>query len=400
MKVGFILDGNFKNDQRVINEARILEHAKYEVFVLNLPIKNDTNFLKFSPKISLIKNRIPRRILNYLFALDNLLPLYDFFWYLAIIKFVKKYSLNVLHVHDLYLSRPAGWVVRKLNIPLVIDLHENYPAAINGYRWATQFPARWIVRPWRWRKKEKKYLSFASAIIVLSSHYKKILCEKYPEINPDTIAIYPNVPDIKTLLSYPVDKNILPLTGKIIIFYFGIISRRRGIHTIINALQSMLPEHPQLHLLLIGPVDKAEAKDFQKAFLRKELQNNITHYSWRDISEFPSFAEYSHICISPILKNNQHESGVANKIFQYMLFGKPVVASDCTPQKEIIDRTGCGLIFKNGDPVDLASKLSILIQDREKRLKMGELGKKAVLEEYNTEFQGYSLIKMYADLSK
>ena len=107
MKVGFILDGNFKNDQRVINEARILEHLGDEVFVLNTPGKNDTNFLKYSPKISLIKNRISKRVLNYLFAVENLLPLYDYFWYMAIKKFVKKYSLDVLHAHDLYLARPC-----------------------------------------------------------------------------------------------------------------------------------------------------------------------------------------------------------------------------------------------------------------------------------------------------
>jgi len=397
MRTGIILDGNFMTDQRVINEVNILEEAGHRIFVLNIPSGITPPVIDYSKNISLVKIPFSKKIDNYLFALENLLPFYELLWYREIRNFAKKYKIEVLHAHDLYLAKAAGRVAKDLKIPLILDLHENYPAAINEYRWAIRFPARLIVRPGKWRKKEKKYLSFADRIIVLSRSFRDSLISKYPEIDPGKIFVYPNVPDIRKLLSFEIHKEIFPSEDKEIIFYFGVISKRRGIHTAIQALEAVLPVHPRLHLLLIGPVDKAERDEFRKLFLKDNLKDHVTYYSWKDIDEFPSFVDCSQVCISPLLKNPQHESGVANKIFQYMLFGKPLLVSDCTPQLEIINKTGCGLAFKNGDPADMALKLSELLSDPAALISMGQNGRKAIIEEYNTEIQGAEILKAYAN---
>jgi glycosyltransferase involved in cell wall biosynthesis len=396
MRTGVILDGNFITDQRVINEVSILEKAGHKIFVLNIPAGTTLPVSDYSKNISLVKGSFSKKTDNYLFALENLLPVYDLFWYREIRNFSKKYKIEILHAHDLYLAKAAGRAAKDLKIPLILDLHENYPAAINEYRWATCFPARLIVSPGKWSKKEKKYLSFADRIIVLSRNFRENLSLKYPEIDPGKIFIYPNVPDIRKLLSFEIKKEIFPSGDKETVFYFGVVSKRRGINTAIQAMEELLPLHPRLHLLLIGPIDKAERDEFRNLFLKDNLKDHLTYYPWRDISEFPSFVECSQVCISPLLKNPQHESGVANKIFQYMLFGKSLLVSDCTPQSEIINKTGCGLIFKSGDHEDMALKLSELLSDNELRNRMGEKGRKAVLEEYNTEIQGTEILKAYA----
>lgn len=395
MRTGFILDGNFVNDPRVVNEARILEKAGHRIFILNLPVKDAGPVLDYSSNIFLIKASFSKKTSNYLFACENLIPLYDLFWYLEIRNLVKKYKIEVLHAHDLYLAKAAGRVAKESGIPLIIDLHENYPAAINDYRWANRFPARMIVRPGRWKKKEKKYLQYADSIILLSINFRDNLITKYPWIDPSIIFIYPNVPDINKLLSCKIDKEIFPAVDKEVVFYFGVISKRRGILTAVQALEAALPAYPRLHLLLIGPVDKSEKEELLKVFRKDNLKDHLTYYPWKDISELPSYIECSRICISPLLKNPQHESGVANKVFQYMLFGKPLLVSDCIPQLEIIRKTGCGLVFKSGDPSDMASGLSELLSDPEACRRMGEKGRKAILEEYNTDIQGRTILELY-----
>jgi glycosyltransferase involved in cell wall biosynthesis len=381
-----------------VNEALILAGKGYPVYVLNRSGKEEPLYKEFGKKIYLLKFAITNRLNNYLFALENLIPLYDLLWYRKIRNLVKKHEIEVLHAHDLYMAIAAGWAARDFNIPLILDLHENYPAAVREYRWANRFPSKMIVRPGKWKKKEREYLLYANKIIVLSSDFKNTILSEYPEINSDKLVIYPNVPDIRKLLSYKIDREIFPLKGKQVIFYFGVISRRRGILTAIQALEAALKVHSELHLLLIGPIDKAEKDDFMSIFEKESLRDNITYYPWKDISQFPSFVKCSSVCISPILKNAQHESGVANKVFQYMLFGKPLLVSDCAPQSEIIRKTGCGLSFKSGDSGDMALKLSELISDPEKCREMGERGKKAVEEEYNTEVQGRAIINAYAGL--
>jgi glycosyltransferase involved in cell wall biosynthesis len=398
MRTGVILDGDFINDPRVINETRILEEAGHMVFVLNLPTKDTGPVINYSSNISLIKASFSKRINNYLFALENLIPLYDLLWHHEIADLVKKYGIEVLHAHDLYMAKAAGKAAKEFRIPLIVDLHENFPAAIKEYSWATRFPSRMVVRPAKWGKKEREYLHYADRIILLSSNYREYLISKYPDIDPGKILIYPNVPDIKKLLSYKIDREIFPSEDKDIIFYFGLISRRRGILTAVKAILEALPAHPRLHLLLIGPIDKAERDEFMKVFLNNNLKGHLTYFPWRDISEFPSFVECSRICISPVIKNPQHESGVANKVFQYMLFGRPLLVSDCTPQYEIIRNTGCGLAFKSDDPSDMAARLSELLSDPARCRNMGEKGRKAIFEEYNTEIQGRAILQAYAGL--
>ena len=90
------------------------------------------------------------------------------------------------------------------------------------------------------------------------------------------------------------------------------------------------------------------------------------------------------MCLSPIIKNEQHESGVANKIFQYMLFEKPIIVSNCQPQVEIVKRHRCGLDFRSGDSNDLATKIESLINNPKLAAEMGKNGKNAVLSTYNT----------------
>lgn len=398
MKAGFILNGEFINDPRVINEARILAGRGHQVYVLNLPRKKVPEFTEFEKNIFLVRVPVPEKINNYLFALENTLPLFDLIWYNYVIKYVIKYETDILHAHDLYMARPAKWAADRLKIPLILDLHENYPAAVKEYQWANMFPSSLIVRPEKWKRKERKYLSYAEKIIVLSSSFRNLLLSEYPELSRDRFEIYPNVPDIERMLSYGINKNIIPLDGRKIVFYFGVISKRRGIFTALEALEQVVTEHPLLHLLLVGPIDKAEKEIFSRAFMKDGIREHITYIPWKDIGEFPSLANASAICISPILKNPQHDSGVANKVFQYMLFGKPILVSDCDPQVEIVRRTGCGLTFKSGDASDMAIKLSQLLNDDEKCKIMGEKGKKAVYDEYNTEKQGEAIIKAYEDL--
>ncbi|HNR41162.1 MAG TPA: glycosyltransferase, partial [Bacteroidales bacterium] len=256
MKAGFILNGVFVNDPRVLNEARILAGNGYQVYVLNLPPdKNVPRFVQFEDNIFLVHRRIPKKANNVLFALENTFALFDYSWNISIKRFIKKYGIEILHAHDLYMARAAKRASDHYKIPLVLDLHENYPAAIKEYHWANRFPSRLIVRPSRWEKKEKKYLSYADRIIVLSSSYRNHLLAKYPGTDPVQVKIYPNVPDVKRMSSYAIDRDILPPYDRKIIFYFGVISQRRGIMTTIEAAEILLRDNQSIHLLLIGPID-------------------------------------------------------------------------------------------------------------------------------------------------
>ncbi len=396
MVIGIVVDNEFTNDPRVNNEVRLLLRAGYRLKILCF------SFGKY-PKYENLGNQevfrisIGRKIKDVLFAIMNIFPVYHWFWAYHIKKFIKMNGLEILHVHDLYMARAAGLVTKKYNTKLILDLHENYPEAILGYKWATKFPNRLIVNPGKWKRMEGKYLSYANSIITLSHDFANELLIKYPDIQNKQLVVFPNVPDIGELLSFPVDQNILPKENRFILFYFGGISERRGIFTCIEALELLKKDIPRITLLLIGPIDGNERDKFHHLINDPKLKDHIIYINWTDIKFLPSYISISDICLSPILKNRQHESGVANKVFQYLLFGKPIIVSNCKPQVDVVERGSCGLVFESGNCKSLAESILMLYKDESLRQEMGRKGRQLVINEYNVDVYRDNLLSLYKE---
>lgn len=396
MKIGVILDNEFTVDIRVSNEVNYLKSIGYEIHVLCPNFSNKPLFEKVDD-VSIHRFNLKKTLKNKLFGVMNTLPIYELLWIKKVRRFVKEVNPDYLHAHDLYMSKIARKGSNGI-IPVVIDLHENFPAAILSYKWSSKLFYRLLSQPKAWQKKELKYLGYANRIIVLSKSFKDSLTNKYSDLNPDNLYVYPNVPDIKQMLSFPIKPDIFAKQGRFILFYFGGISERRGIFTCFEAIKKLSDKIPSLHLLLIGPVDGHEQETFSRYINDPQLKDRITHYPWKDISEFPSYATCSDVCLSPIYKNEQHESGVANKIFQYMLFSKPLIVSDCIPQIEIVEGNSCGIAFRYDSIDDLSDKIQQLYNDKKLYAEMGENGRKAVHEKYNLEVCGEQLKLLYNSL--
>ncbi|MBU8893924.1 MAG: glycosyltransferase family 4 protein [Bacteroidales bacterium] len=395
--IGIVVDNEFNHDVRVVNECRILAENGLNVFILCF------NYGKYNNQETIFGcevSRIPisRKIRNILFAFNNSIELYNLFWKYHIKRFIKKFNIDVLHVHDLYMSKPAFYATKKPAIHFNLDLHENYPAAVKGYKWMYKLPFRYFINASKWEKLEQKYLNYTEKIIVLSETFRDNLINKYSFLNQEKFVVYPNVPDLDELTGYKIDNSILSKNNGLILFYFGVISERRGIYTVINSLKDLKSKIPNLKLLLIGPADKAEQNTFNETINDPEIKDMIIYYPWKDISLLPSYIKISDICLSPIIKNDQHESGVANKIFQYMLFEKPLIVSNCKPQEKIINEENCGLVFKSNNSNDLSEKILQLYDDEDLRKKMGVNGRNAVEKKYNTQIAGKNLVNLYTKI--
>jgi glycosyltransferase involved in cell wall biosynthesis len=380
----------------VENEALYLTKKGHQVYVLSYrfnkrQLKKETYKGIIIYRLLINKNFVRkfRPLIGYSF------DIYSSYWEDRIISFLKMYKVDVLHVHDLYMAPAAINIKQKMNLPIVLDLHENFPAAIQSYNWTKGLLRKFIIRPKRWLNLEKKIIENIDKLIVLSESYKRKLCHRYSFLNSKDVIVYPNVPNIEEFESYPVDKNILTKGEKKILFYFGVVAERRGIYLCIEALKILQKKFPFLTLLIIGPVDKIETKRFWNAIQNEGVKDSVTYFPWKDISLLPSYIYNSDICLSPLLKNEQHDSGIANKVFQYMLFGKPIITSNCEPQKQLIEEANCGVTFKSNDVKDLASNISYLLENPDIAESLGKNGKKAVLTKYNWAFMGQNLLSAY-----
>lgn len=397
MNVGIIVDNELNNDVRVLREIKILKEEGFNIFVLCF----DFHRIYKAPLsgIDITRIRIHKKLKDILFFFLNSIPLYEWLWRIEIRKHILRNNLDVLHVHDLYMSRASHYGIKNSGkkVHLVLDLHENYAFTVATYNWTKGTLRRFFSKPEAWKKKEHEYLSYASGIIVLSSDFRDELIRKYPDLKHESFIVLPNVPDIHSSESIKAEKAANPFRNDFpIMFYYGVIAERRGIFDAMNVFCDLVNENHRINFLLIGPVDKMDKHLFMQMISREALSGRIHHIPWIDSAEFPSFLDLCDICIAPFHKNPQHESGVANKIYEYMLGGKPIVASDCKPQQNLIEGYNCGLIFKS--PEEFHNEILTLLSDKTLRETMGNNGKKAILNYLNTKTDKSQLIALYNHL--
>ena len=393
-----VIDNEFLHDPRPMNEAKCLISQGHDVHVL---CYNHGTYSKEETVDQINIKRVPitSKQANIYFAFNNIFPKFRSLWEHEISLFIKERGIECLHAHDLYMAEPALKVKRKTGIPVVLDLHENYPAAIKAYHWANKFPNLLIVRPAQYKKKERALLGGVDRLVVLSGAFREKLIAEYSELSREKFVEYPNVPDIETFRDYKINPEITEIKGNnFILFYFGAIAERRGIFTCFEAVELLAKSIKNLKMLLIGPIDRRERERFYRYMNRPVLKKRIIYHEWKDISEFPSFVNISDICLSPIVKNDQHESGVANKVFQYMLFKKPLVVSNCAPQMELVEQNKCGLSFISDSSRDLAEKIHRLYLDKGLRDEMGASGHRAIISKYNLKNYGRKLSRLYGEL--
>ena len=394
MKIGIVVDNELNNDIRVLREIRLLKDQGFEIFVLCFGFF--TTYKDPVEQIHITRINIPKKVKDILFFMLNTIPLYEWFWAAKIKKFIIHNDVEYLHVHDLYMCRAAYKGIRKTNlkIPLILDLHENYPYTVRTYNWTKGFLRGLVSRPDEWEKKEPEYLSYADRIIVLSNDFRDVLLKKYHELEEDRFFVLPNVPDLSQPEYQSIGVAINPFKqGFPIIFYYGVIAERRGIFDALRVFINLIEEGHSVNFLLIGPVDKKDYPLFSQIIGSDLLKDRIHYIPWIESKELPAYLGISDICLAPFHKNPQHESGVANKIYDYMLGAKPIIASNCRPQQDLIEKHNCGLIFNNME--EFHDAIVKLLDDKQLREEMGENGRKAIILDYNMEIFKENLIMVF-----
>lgn len=386
--IGVLVSNDYNNDIRVTKEVDILESLGYQVFILcygyshkNYEITDTINRIKISKKIS-----------DILFFLFNLFPFFELLWIFKAKKFIKKNDIQILHVHDLYMAKIAKKAVlnQKNKIPIVLDLHENFPVAVLLYNWTKGRFRNFFAKPIKWQKKEKEYLSYADYFIVLSEKFRDELLAKYKHLKLNQFLVFPNVIDFKKFESF----DTFPITKDHDLFtflYFGGVAERRGVFDMIDAVAEFNKENLKVKFLIIGPVDKSDQERFSRYLLR--YKESIDYIQWIDLKDLPSYINACDVCVSPLHKNDQHESGVANKIYQYMFGEKPLLVSDCLPQKQLVDKAKCGVSFSTDG--ELLERINWFLNNKKSLKKLGENGKEYLYDHFNDSITKNKLKEFY-----
>ena len=119
----------------------------------------------------------------------------------------------------------------------------------------------------------------------------------------------------------------------------------------------------------------------------------MTYIPWSDVKYLPAYLKKITIGLAPFRVNAQHDSGVANKLFQYMYGEIPILATKCKAQQALIETSECGLLYENEE--DFQTQLSRLLNDESLRRQLGTNGKRTLLELYKNQIDK-QFLKIYS----
>jgi len=312
------------------------------------------------------------------------------FWSNRIKDFVKRNKIEVLHVHDLPLVGTTIAIAREFNIPVVADMHENYPAAKQLWSANIRDPLVWFGDDYRrWQRYEKRILPLANKVITVVDEAAQRLQES-GTVNSENMTVVMNVEE-KTWFDAHVTTNTTE-DDTIRIVYVGGVRPHRGLDEVIKAL--VILRDRDLLLRIVGARGRysTELQDLAKDL---GVADKMDLVPWCPLEEVPNAIIECDIGIIPHQKHAHTDATIPHKLFQYMLGRKPVIVSNCKPLERIVKETKAGLVFESGNTENLAAKIMELCSDSEHRKTLGSNGRAAASREYSWEAEGQKLVRLY-----
>ncbi|MFC1660049.1 glycosyltransferase family 4 protein [Gemmatimonadota bacterium] len=301
----------------------------------------------------------------------------------------KRQGVEAILVRDLPLAPTAVWVSRRLGVPVILDMAENYPAMIRDI-WTSgrQGGLDWIVRnPSLVSRVEKWTVRAVDHVIVVVEESGERLVEL--GVEPSRVTVVCNTPWPSRIPEAHAPPS--PSGEELRFVYLGLLEKPRGLDAVLGGLTELRNEGLSSHLHVIGggrdtELFKSEADrlGFTDATIRF---HGVLPYD----QALQIIAE-ADIGLVPHLAVESWNTTIPNKLFDYMSHGLPVVTSDAEPAARIVREEDCGFVFASDDPGDFAQAVRGL-RDPGVRERMGANGRNAVRSKYNWEVDGARLLE-------
>lgn len=396
MRIGMVLDQPFPPDIRVEKEAYSLTRAGHEVHLLCVCFGDEPRRVTYND-LTIHRIHLPEQVLRKMRALALSLPIYHWFFERHITKLARIIRLEAIHVHDLPLVRAAIGARRKLHIPVIADLHENYPALLEHARHTRTLLGRLLINIDRWKEDERWACQTADWLVVVADEMRQRFTTM--GLRGSNICVVPNAVSPAHLLNQPVAEEITRrLAGRFVVLYIGGLDAQRGLEELIDATVRLQDSIPQLAVVVVG---RGVLDGELRAYARNQRLTEVLLFEgWQPYSRLRSYLESAEVCVITHRKTAHTDNTDPNKLYEYLAFAKPVVASNCAALERRIREMNCGMIYPSGNAEKLAECILALHRDPKWAKQLGRNGYQAVARQHNWDVAVQPLLQLYELLER
>jgi glycosyltransferase involved in cell wall biosynthesis len=395
MRICLIYQGEYPPAERIEKVAKTLDAAGHDVFVLCNNYGCHAGGVELGPYHHVVRpkahfaNRTLNRIVNFPLFLNPL-------WLLVILRTVLRFRIDALQVIDIPLAPAALAIGRLLGKRVVMDMWENYPEALKG--WAKlDWKVRVFKNPAVARAVERFVTPRMDHIFVVVDEQKQRLIED--GVNSDHISIVTNAADVDMFSGgtaagqTPLDQE--PDAYKLL--YVGFVTVERGLDDIIRALGLVKTELPQVRLYIAGTGNYCQ--ELRRLAKAENVEHLVRFTGWVAFDQIRFYIAKSDLCLIPHVRSSFIDTTIPNKIFQYMLVGKPLLVSDAKPLARVVRDCNCGFVFESGNAESAAAAIRAAYEARHDTT-LGQRGRETVLAKYTWDKAAAGLVDYYRRIER
>lgn len=372
MHICMVVFGDLRFDYRVFREAQCLRQAGHH--------------------ISIVSSSFSSAPLQEWGAFDlHLIPIdrsrslrisYPAFWKQAR-QLLLAVRADVYHAHDLDALCPAAFAAQRRDVPLVYDSHEFWTEQ-------SSLVDRPLIRNF-WARLERRLIRRAHRFITVSTSIARALQERY---ELEQVAVVRNLPPYRPpVQSDRIHAELQLAAGRPVVLYQGGFLTDNGLAEQIDAVAG-LQEDFAFVLIGDGPMEGA---------LKKQVHcRNLEHQVYF-ISRVPFGELHSYTCSADLglcLIKGTGKSfyySLPNKLFEYLMAGLPVLASDFPDMRAVVEESGAGTVANPQNSGEIREKIRSLLIDPTQRQEYRRAALTAA-QHYNWEQEAPRLLDLYAGL--
>ena len=375
-------------DRRVWQEAGTLRDAGYGVSIICPTGKGCEKKYELIDGIDIWRYDLPKEgagALGYLVEYSAALLL----TFVLSLKVWWKSGIDVVHAcnpPDLFFL--IGGFFKLFGKKFVFDHHDASPELYEA-----KFGRRdvlWKLMVWLER------LTFRAADVSIATNhsYRRIAIER-GGMDPSKVFVVRSGPSLERMkIAPPVEA--LKKGRRYLVGYVGVMGKQEGIDYLLHAAAHLVHElgRTDVHFGLVGG---GTSLDEMKALAHKlGVADYVTFAGRVSDGALLAMLNTADVCVNPDVANEMNDISTMNKVMEYMALGKPIVQFDLNEGR--FSAQGASVYARRNDALDLAAKISELLDDPARRADMGAFGRRRIENELEWRHEAPKLIAAYEAL--
>ncbi|MFM7758604.1 MAG: glycosyltransferase family 4 protein, partial [Crocinitomicaceae bacterium] len=285
---------------------------------------------------------------------------------------------DIYHLHDPELLTIARKLKKQTGAKVVFDSHEDVQKQLLDKIWIPAYQRKLL--SWVYERYERFVCSRIDGVISVTP----IICKRFQKFQKN-VALIANYPDLAEL-TFSDKKNDFSRT----ICYVGGIFKTRGIIELVQAL-----ENTNIQLLLAGTF---ESEELQREVTALNGWKNVTFFGQVGRNEIKNIFEKSEIGVVTLHPTKSYLEAYPIKLFEYMVAGIAILASDFPLWRTITDPAECANYVDPKNSSEIQRVLLKMLDNPSETRLMGTNGKRAVQTNYNWKSEFEKLQAFYHKL--